>query len=350
MPVFGYDQLRRVSIAILEAAGVPSEEAEIVGEISACSNLHGVDGQGVSCIPELVKWVQGDIQPGDWLQIPFNPDAKIKVVKETPNFALWDANGGFGHVAGKKAMEMAVKKAERNGVFGTVGFFNSSWTGPNFYYGMIALEHGMIGIVTSKGVSDMAAWGGARGVIGNNPVCVAIPAGKEKPIILDMATSVLSVGALQMMVRRGEKIPEGCLLDEKGRPTTDFQAYRRGGAKIPFGTYKGYGIAVIIEALTGGLTGFGCSFDSEGFAILMTAINISGFTPIHKFKSIIDGLIKHLKASPTRPGIKEVRVPGESKFREKEKRSKEGIYIDDITWQELQETAKKLGLEPSALI
>jgi len=344
MVVFSYSQLRRLTIAILKAVGVPSEEAEIAGEILASSNLHGVDGQGVCCIPELVKWVQGDIQTGD-IRIPFNPDAKIKVVKETPYFTLWDANGGLGYVVGKKAMEMAVKKAERNGVFGTVGFFNSSYTGPNFYYGMIALEHDMIGMVTSKGVPDMAAWGGARGVIGNNPICIAIPAGKEKPIILDMATSVLSIGALEMMVRRGEKIPEGCLLDEKGRPTTDLQAYRRGGALIPFGTYKGYGIAVILEALTGGLTGFGCSFDSEGFAILMTAINISGFTSIHKFKSIIDGLIKHLKASSTRPGIKEVHVPGESKFREKEKRLKEGIYIDDITWQELQETAKKLGLE-----
>ena len=348
MPTFTFNQLRDVSNKILVAAGVSREEADIIGDVLASTDLHGVIGQGFCSIPDLVEWALGN-RTHD-IRIDYNPGGSMKILRDTPNMALWDANGAFGYVAGKKAMETAIEKAKQNGVMGSVGFTNSSYTGSNFYYGMIALEHDMIGMVSSTGIADMVAYGGSSGVLGNNPMCVAIPAGEEYPIIVDMSTSLLSMGTMDMMTIRGERIPDGALLDKDGQPTNDFKALRQGGFFIPFGGHKGYGIAMILEALNGALTGFGCSHEREGFSVLMTAINIEQFQPIEKFKSIIDGLVRHVKASPPRAGFDEVRVPGEAKYNAKDRLSKDGIYIDDEIWHDVQKTAIDVGLNPETLL
>lgn len=325
------------------AAGTPQEEAEIVVDNLVRTSLRGVDSHGVRAIPRYIN----NIKEGKIV-----PDAPIIVIKDASTTAMWDNNRGFGFVTGKKAMETAMHKADNYGI-GAVGTYNSKegddHIGALYYYAEMAALKGKIGIVTCSCHPGMAAWGGASRVIGVNPIAIAVPAGKHPPIVWDIATSQVAVGHLAVMAMRGEPIPEGWILDKEGQPTTDPKDFFEGGALLPFGTYKGYGLAIIIDALTGGL-GAGCSFDNKRYGHLFMAIDPSGFTPFQDYKSRVDRLIDYIKASPTRTGVKEVFVPGEIEHRTMEKRITEGIPLDDPDWGALSKTATELGVDVEQIV
>jgi LDH2 family malate/lactate/ureidoglycolate dehydrogenase len=332
------ENLKNLCTRMFMAAGTPHEEAEIVVDNLVRASLRGVDSHGVRAIPRYIQNItEGKIVP----------DAPIVVIKDTLTTAMWDNNRGFGFVAGKKAMETAMRKADTYGV-GAVGTYNpkegDDHIGALYYYAEMAALQDMIGIVTCSCSPNMAAWGGAARVIGVNPIAIAVPAGTHPPIVWDIATSQVAVGHLSVMAMRGEAIPEGWLLDKDGQPTTDPKAYFDGGALLPFGTYKGYGLAIIIDAITGGL-GAGCSFDNQRYGHLFMAIDPSGFTPLQDFKSRVDRLIGYIKASPRRPGVQEVFVPGEIEQRTMERRLKNGIPLDDPDWNALAKTATAQGID-----
>jgi len=343
MPNIQAEKLRKLCVAIFVAAGTSQEESEIVVDNLIRASLRGVDSHGVRAIPRYIQEVKtGRITPG----------APIKVLKETPTTAMWDNNNGFGFVAGKKAMETAMRKADGYRI-GTVGTQNSTGgddhIGALYYYAEMAALKDMIGIVTCTTSPLMVAWGGTSRVLGVNPVSIAVPAGKHPPIVWDIATSQVAVGHLQVMAMRGEPIPKDWILDKEGNPTTDARAFLEGGAILPFGTYKGYGLALIIDAITGGI-GSGCSFDNPRYGHLFMAIDPAGFTPLQDFKARVDRLIDYVKASRKRPGVEEVFIPGEIEWRTMEKRLKEGIPVDDPDWQALSKTAKELGLDAEDLV
>ncbi len=339
MPNIKAESLKNLCLAILTAAGASQEESEIVAENIIRTNLGGVDSHGVRNIPRYIRNIKdGTIVPG----------SPIIIIKDTPTTAMWDVNNAFGFVVGKKAMETAIRKAEEH-KFGAVGTYNSKdgedHIGALYYYAEMAALNDMIGLVTSTRRPLVAAWGGKSRVLGINPVAIAVPAKRYPPIILDMSTTHTSRGHLYVKQMRSESIPEGWIIDKEGRPSTDPQAFFDGGALLPFGTYKGYGLSVVLEAITGGL-GAGCSFDTISYGHLYAAIDPTGFTPIQEFKARVDGLIKHLKASPTMPGVEEVYVPGEIENRTMERRLREGIPVDESYWEALLDTARELGVEP----
>jgi uncharacterized oxidoreductase len=343
MPNIKAEKLRKLCIAGFTAVGVSREEAEIVVDNIVRTNLRGVDSHGVRNVPRYIQEVKdGEIVPG----------ASITVLKETSTTAMWDVNNAFGFVAGKKAMETAIKKAEEH-KFGAVGTYNSKdgddHIGALYYYAELAADQDMIGFVTHTNKPLMAAWGGASRILNINPVSVAVPAGEFPPIILDMSLSPVAVGHLDVMRKRDEAVPEGWLLDKEGKPTTDPNAFFDGGAFLPIGTYKGYGLAVVLEAINGAL-GSGCSHDRVSRGHLYAAIDPSGFVPIEEFKARVDSFIRHLKAAPTIPGVEEVFVPGEIENRTMEKRLREGIPIDDAYWQPLLHKARELGLDPEKVM
>jgi LDH2 family malate/lactate/ureidoglycolate dehydrogenase len=343
MPTFQAEKLGKLGVSMLTAAGTPNDEADIVANNLIRASLRGVDSHGVRNIPNYVQAIkQGRIVPG----------APIIVIKETPTTAMWDNNNGFGFVSGKKAMETAIRKADGYR-FGAVGTYNPKrgfdHIGALYYYAEMAAQKDMIGIVTCNTMPLLAAWGGTSRVLGNNPIAIAVPAGEYPPIILDIACTQVAAGHLGVMAMRGETIPEGWIFDKNGNPSTDPKAFFEGGAMTPFGTYKGYGLAMIIDAITGGL-GSGCSLDNISYGHLFTAIDPAGFTPLKDFKARIDSLIRHVKASPKRPGVKEIFVPGEIEWNTMEKRSVEGIPVDDPDWQALSKTARELGLDPEIAI
>lgn len=346
MPIIEVEPLKKMCAAILKAAGTPPEEAEIVVDSIISANLRGVDSHGARNLPRYIRAIKnGKIEPG----------APILTIKETATTALWDVNNAFGFVAGKKAMECAIRKAEQN-IFGAVGTYNSKGgfdhIGALGYYSEMAAQKNMVGIVTSSRLPRVAAWGGKSKVLAINPLSIAVPAANNPPINLDISMTNASRGHLKMMMARGEKVPEGWILDSEGNSITDPKVFFEGnesGVLLPFGGHKGYGLEVIIEAITGGL-GAGCSLDSTGFGHLYVAVDPSGFVPLEAFKSRIERLIMHLKASATIPGVEEVFIPGEIENRMKLKRMKEGIPLEDVFWNELKDTAEGLGIRTQDFI
>ena len=345
MPTIKAEPLKKLCIAILEASGTPEDEAEVVSDIVIRANLRGIDSHGVRNIPRYIKEIRsGDIHPG----------ASIKVVKETATTALWDVNNAFGFVAGKKAMEKAIDKAGKHWI-GAVGTFNSKGgddhIGALYYYSEMAALQDMIGIVHSTRLPRAAAWGGKSKALAINPLSIAVPAANSSPINLDISMTPTSRGHLDVKAARGETVPDGWILDPDGKPTNDPKKFfeRDHGIFIPFGAYKGSGLAVVLEAITGGL-GSGCGKDSIGFGHLYVAINPAGFVPVNEFKERIESFIKHLKASDRMPDVEEVFVPGEIENRTREKRLKEGIPVDDVFWEALLKTAKDVGVDAEQMI
>jgi len=343
MPVLMPEKLKKLSLEILKAAGTPQERAEVVAEILIWANLRGVDSHGARHVSRYVS----EIKKGSIV-----PDSEISIIKETPTTALWDANNSFGFVVAKKAIETAVEMAKKNKL-GSVGTINSKkgddHIGALAYYAEIAAMHDMIGIVACSNKSWVAPYGGTTRVLSINPLAISIPALRNPPIILDMSTTHTSRGHLDFMMKRGETIPEGWLIDKAGKPTNKPEAIAEGGAFLPFGGYKGYGISVIIEAIVGGL-GSGVSQETIGRGHIYMAIDPSGFVPIQEFKASTDRLIEHLKASPPAKGVEEVFVPGEIENKTFERRLQEGIPVDDIFWQSIMDTAKELGVDPDKVI
>ncbi|GBC75635.1 putative oxidoreductase YjmC [archaeon HR06] len=173
-----------------------------------------------------------------------------------------------------------------------------------------------------------------------------IPAGKERPIIADFATSISAEGKIRVKLARGEKIPLGWVINSEGKLTDDPADLYKGGAILPFGEYKGYAINLLIEALGGALSNGGIADEFIGHnGLFIHVINIDFFTPIEEFKAKIDKMIRKIKSSPLANGFKEILLPGEPELIEMEKRKKNGIPIEEKTWNKIVEVAKKYKVE-----
>lgn len=340
MPVLNYEKLRRLSVEIFKVAGVPDKEAELVSEFLVKANLAGHDSHGVIRIPPYVKRIRkGEVVPG----------AKLDVVSETHTTALLNGNWGLGQVVGTKAMKMAIEKAKKNMV-GVVCAFNCNHVGRLADYMMMAVEEDMIGIAAVNSLKGVAPYGGMERMLSTNPISYAFPTNQEKPFVLDIATSVCAEGKVRVKLHKGEKLPDGWIIDKEGNPSNNPADFYSGGAILPLGGevgYKGFGLSLAVEVLGGILSKAGCSYleAKKGNGVFMEAINIEGFISVDNFKEEMDNLIRAIKNSKPRPGFDEILIPGEIEFRTEQKRLHEGIYIPEKTWNEIKDTAKKLGID-----
>jgi LDH2 family malate/lactate/ureidoglycolate dehydrogenase len=332
--------------AIFKAVNVNDPDLETIVDVLVSGSLWGIDSHGVREYPYYVKEIQeGRLQP----------DAKVRVRKRTPMTALIDAKNGIGFVAAKEAVDMAVDMASKVGL-GAVGVCNSGHIGNLFYYLTIPAEHDMIGLVTAGGMgSAVAPWGGCKRVLGTNPIGFSIPTGGERPIVLDIATSAVSNGQLETYVLNGKPIPEGWLIDSSGNPVSgiindlsDF--WNKGGSLLPFGTYKGYGINLLVEILSGALTTNGTGNRGTKQGMFVIAINIGSFTSSEDFKAEVDRFIADIKSSAIRQGYEEILLPGEREFRIERERRKSGIPVDDKSWDRIEHTCMHLGIETGRFV
>lgn len=347
MPVLSVNQLRTLSASIFSGLGVPKADANLVADLLVDANLTGFDSHGVIRIPIYVKGIKmGAVKPG----------AEIKIVSETPSTAVIDGGWNLGQVVAKYAMKVCIEKA-RKGVVGLVTARNSHHIGRLNTYAEMAMAQDMIGIASVNSASYVAPFGGKSKQLGTNPLCFAIPSGEEPPMILDMATSVWARGKIMVYLARGEELPEEIFMDPEGNPTTDPSWYTKGGILRTLGGeiagYKGFGLSLLVEILTGALTEGGVSNSEEyrsrpfygGNGIFMMAIDVGQITNLDDFKKRVDGLLRTAKNSPTATGYDEIIIPGEPERRKKEKLLREGIFVEDQTWNDLASLAKELKIK-----
>jgi len=347
MPTVDADQLKAFGSSIFSALDVPTEDAELVSDLLVEANLTGFDSHGVIRIPIYARGIKmGAVKPG----------AEIKIIRETHSTAAIDGGWNLGQVVAKYAMNVCIEKA-RKSVVGLVTAKNSQHAGRLNTYAEMAMAQDMIGIASVNSASYVAPYGGKSKQLGTNPLCFAIPSGKEPPMVLDMATSVWARGKIMVHLARGEELPEGVFMDPDGVSTTDPGWYTKGGVLRNLGGeiagYKGFGLSLLVEILTGALTEGGVSNSEEyrsrpfygGNGIFMMAIDVGQITELDAFKKRVDDLLSSVRDSPVAPGYEEILIPGEPERLKKEERLREGIFVEDKTWGDLTALAEELDVE-----
>jgi len=276
----------------------------------------------------------------------------VVVISESPTTAVYDGQDGLGQVVGTKAMRLAIAKAESAGV-GLVTARNSTHYGTAGYYAMMALDQDMIGIALTNSPSLMAPWGGKRAFLGSNPLAIAVPAGKEKPFVLDMATTVVARGAIILAAKKDETIPISWGLNKDGEPTTNAKEANE-GALLPLGGHKGYGLAMAIEVLVASLAGgpFGPHIGelyknptrAQGVGHFFGAIRIDRFRPATEFKADMDAMIREVKAEPRAKGFDKIMVAGEPEFLVEQERREKGVPLSDAVVNDLSKLGASIGV------
>jgi hydroxycarboxylate dehydrogenase B len=334
---------------IFEELQVPREEAAWVAELLVRANLVGHDSQGVMRIPQYAQAIQSAL---------VRPGASIEIVKESPSTALMNGHWGLGQVVARRAMELAIRKAKETRV-SSVGAYDLYHVGRLADYTRMAAEQDFAAImmVNGGGASPIVApFGGTAGRLSTNPISIAFPTGGPVPFLLDMATSVVAEGKVRVKRHRGERTPDGWLLDNQGRPTTDPNALYQEprGAILPLGGsagHKGFGLAMVVEILGGVLARAwyarpGANRFSNGTFIVV--IDISAFVDPGRFRTEIDDLLAYVKSAPTAPGVEAILYPGEPEAMEQQRRERDGVPFEDETWQQITTLAHELGIAVAA--
>ena len=340
-----HEKLTRFVQAAFEKLGVAAGDAQIAAEALVAADLRGVDTHGVirfSPHAWYVKW----LSEGSMTAKP-----NIRVTSETPSTALLDGDRGMGMVIGHRAMELAIDKAQSCGI-GMVGVRNSRHYGMSAQYAMQALAHDMIGIAMTNAGRQVVPTFGREARFGTNPMCFAVPADKELPFVLDMATTTAAAGKLELAARLEKSIPTGWALDEKAQATQDPRIAQRARRLLPLGgsrdngSHKGYGLAVIVEILCGVLTGTvtALNADQDPRGHFFGAIRVDAFRPVAEFKKDMDRLIRELKSTPPIEGQRRVYVAGEIEFETAEERAERGIPLLPSVLKGLREVSEQLGL------
>ncbi len=352
------DALRQFCAETFVALGIETADAEITAEVLVAADLRGVDSHGVA---RLKRYVDG-IRDG-----MMRPDAKPRVVYETAATATIDADAGLGQPPSHWAMQMAMEKAERLGA-GFVAVRNSNHYGIAGYYAMMALEKDMIGISTTNADVLVVPTFGRNSMFGTNPIAVAAPALKERPFVLDMATSVVPRGKLEVYDRLGKPLPEGWATDETGVGTLDAARVlknfttRAGGGILPLGGegelhsgHKGYGLALLVDILSAVLPGAAYADlvypkAAEGKPLpskighFFGALRIDGFRPVDEFKADMDELITRIKNAPKAAGAERIYIHGEKEFEEQDERQAQGIPLHPKVLRALRSIGEELGI------
>ncbi|MFC1979807.1 Ldh family oxidoreductase [Chloroflexota bacterium] len=343
--------LRDFAIEALMKASVLPEDAFIIADTLVETELRGTDTHGIARLAPYIRMIsEGNM----------NPRPNLSIVKETPITALIDADNGVGNLICVKATEIAIEKARNSGV-SIVGVKNSTHCGALVYYPMMALKLDMMGFMTVNGPPVIPAYGGTTKLLASNPYAVAIPAGDELPIVIDMALTAVAMGKIRRKAILGEKLPLGWALDRNGKATEDAEEAVNHGFFTWIGDHKGYSLAVLANILCGVLTGsafgpqtfppwhmaaeYGSELLRQGHFIMVLAVE--NFMPIDEFQNRMDAMIRETKTSKLAKGFDRIYLPGERGFECKAQRLKTGIPISQLVWKSLMRVKKALGLSSS---
>lgn len=351
MNTYTKEQLENFCNAVFIKMGCSKADAQLATNVLISSDLRGIDSHGVARLSGYVRlWEAGRI----------NPIPNIKIVHETPSTATIDGDAGLGLIVAPKAMEIAIEKAKNVGS-GWVSIKNSNHFGIAAYHSLLAVKENMIGISMTNASPLVAPTNSKERLLGTNPMCYAIPAGKYPPIVADMATSAAANGKLEIAQRLGKNIPQGWVQDKEGKSSIDPSELKKGGALLPLGSmeeagHKGYALAAVVDIFSAVLSGanygpwvppfvsflpLANDMPGEGLGHFVGAMRVDGFRPVEDYNKNIEQWVDRFKASPAIEG-KKVLIPGEPETIEQAIRTQNGIILTEAVLKDLKNLGKKL--------
>lgn len=350
-----YQHLHAFTRQVFISCGMNTEDATLAADVLLAADLRGIDSHGVARLSGYVRL---------WEAKRANMNPAWKVIHETPSTATIDADEGLGLTVAPKAMKIAIEKAKQAGT-GWVAIQNSNHFGIAAYHAMMALEHDMIGIAMTNASPLVAPTNSKERMLGTNPMCYVFPAGKQQPVVVDLATSTAANGKLEIAQRASKAIPQGWIMDKDGNNTTDPHALKNGGVLLPLGSgeaqagHKGFGLSAVVDIFSAVLSGanygpwvppFVAFLDpvkdqpGKGIGHFVGAMRIDAFRPADEFKSNLDNWIDRFKQASRINEAVPVIIPGEPEFTHTRERMKNGIPLNDLVVEDLKQLGNKLGL------
>jgi uncharacterized oxidoreductase len=335
-------RLKAAIEAIIASGGSEPREADIVAGNLVEANLMGHDSHGVGMVPRYVEsLLEGGLAVNEHPRINLDSGVLLHL----------DGRHGYGQVIGVEAMALGIERARKHGTC-VMALANAHHLGRIGRFAEVAVAEGLVSIhfVNVTSLPRVAPFGGSDARFGTNPCCIGVPLVGEPPMLLDFATSAVAQGKLRVAYNKGEKLPAGRLLDDKGRATDDprYAVVPPFGAMLPFGEHKGYGLAVACELLGGALTGGGTWHSPQTSrrrvwnSMLTILIDAAKLGTADAFASEAREFVAWLRKSPPAEGCDRVRLAGEPEREKRALREREGIPLDATTWKEILAAGEKV--------
>lgn len=339
-------KIKKLAKTIFEKAGLSPDDADIITEVLTETEARGVFTHGFIRLPRYVDCL---------LSGGIKKDGTYETLVDTPSWSVLDGNNNLGIVISYKATSLAIRKAAETGI-GVVNVRHSHHFGAAGYYTSMCADKSMAGFAMSNGDVLLAATGAKNRSIGNNPFSFAFPANKYGKIVYDIAMSHTSDQKVIKMAKDNLPLPEGWIIDKNGKPTTDASEYEKGGTLLPFGGYKGYGMAMMVETLAGILSGSATTKNVHAWNTdpnvggnvghFFMALDLSKTGDVNAFRDKTDALIEEMKNSPKAEGVSEIYFPGEIEAAKSALCRQRGwMDIADSTVEAVISSGEKLGLK-----
>lgn len=354
----GADALGEFCVQVLQRLGVDEEDARITADVLVGADIRGTHSHGVARLRRYVNGLRNGMM---------SPEPQVEVVAETQTSIVIDAGGGLGQPVSYRAMQQAVEKADAYGA-GFAAVRNSNHFGIAGYYAMMALDHDCIGMAMTNAAVLVVPTFGRDAMLGTNPISVAAPAGEEWPFVLDMATSTVPRGKLEVYQRLEKPLPLGWATDETGEASTDTSGVlkhlneRSGGGLLPLGGvgellggHKGYGLALLVDILCGVLPGAAYANlvypkDDEGNPLpsaighFFGAWRVDAFRPVDEFEAAMDDLQQRLKQAPKAEGQDRIYVHGEKEYEVAAENARLGVPLNPKVAADLRALGEELDV------
>lgn len=335
------DALRHLVTRIFASTGLHADHAHLIADTMVQADVWGHQSHGVLRVP----WYYARLRSG-----AIDCRATPEIVHDAKAVAIIDGRDGLGQVTAQRAMEEALRRADDYSV-GVIAVRNSNHFGTCMYFSRQAAQRGYVAMLMSNAGPNMAPWGGLKKKIGTNPWSIAVP-GRRSPVVMDMANSGVARGKIYLADKRGESIPAGWAIDAQGRPTTDPHKAIEGFI-LPMAGHKGYVMGVMIDILSGVLSGSKFLDDvhgpydpvnRSGAGHLMIALKVDAFQPLPEFLDRMDTYIRSLKDVPLAEGHHTVYYPGEMEEESAARTAGTGLQLPAETLRSLKDVAREAGL------
>jgi len=340
------EALEKFCVEAMCQCGMTHEDARVAADVLVTTDTWGIHSHGTKSLRMYLKKMKAG---------GLKADGKPRVVAEGPAWAVMDGDNALAMVSSCEAMNKAIAKARQAGI-GYVTMRNGCHFGAAGFYAQLAVKADMIGLAMSNSDPNMTVPGGSGKIVGNNPMAYAVPAGDESPIMLDMALSTVAAGKVNAAASAGKPIPDNWIADENGLPTTNPVLYPLRAFLMPMAGHKGYGLALMVEALTALTSGAGILGEvsswnvgdlarptGHGHAFL--AIDIAAMVPIRDFKRRTDEMVRTIRGSAKAKGSERIWLPGEMEAVKMNESLAHGMDLPQDVRDSLQGLAQDVGLK-----